>query len=569
MALQYHPDRNPGDEERAVKRFQRLQLAHEVLSDATKRLIYDQLFGLSTRTRSQYKPNSTSNPSKHTSAYASYNKGKNSKWSSPFASTTKKPQESSEKYSKKSSTRKKEHFNKKPSFPRDTEYSHIYNMKYDPRSGIGIRVKRQEHESLKKENNNSDYFPKSAMKQKKGGPKDSSKHPSNDGKIPESKPSVHKSRASNLFSSNEQSIHSSFGSKFHFDKSSNPFSFEFSPSSNAAKPSNSEECNIPKFNSSFKTSNDFFTFTKTEESSPYSFSFKLGMSSKVPETPKEEKTNTSTKYRDFNRFFSKKSESDVNSPNSVFFESHFSKATEDSNTPKFKSSSKPVKSSFVFTKPEAESSNPFSFDFGSSGPKSRSDTRNNIRTPLWTSSVFEKPESDLPNKTAFGFMRSNTSAFNQKCDDFSSASFMKEKTEFEEQLQEDNDHSLGDLFSKINISTESPSVAMPSIPVIQPPSFPIFSSIDFNVRNREYWNQLIVFQKLYSKYCTESQHFINSWINIKKELHIVPVNWEIFEKVEKSWDQCEEFVAEFRQTEEKYFLFLKRLRELINKNQML
>ncbi|KAL2313942.1 J domain-containing protein [Schizosaccharomyces pombe] len=517
LALQYHPDRNPGDEERAVKRFQRLQLAHEVLSDATKRLIYDQLFGLSTRTRSQHKPNSTSNPSKHTSAYASYNKGKNSKWSSPFASTTKKPQESSEKYSKKSSTRKKEHFNKKPSFPRDTEYSHIYNMKYDPRSGIGIRVKRQEHESLKKENNNSDYFPKSAMKQKKGGPKDSSKHPSNDGKIPESKPSVHKSRASNLFSSNEQSIHSSFGSKFHFDKSSNPFSFEFSPSSNAAKPSNSEECNIPKFNSSFKTSNDFFTFTKTEESSPYSFSFKL----------------------------------------------------EDSNTPKFKSSSKPVKSSFVFTKPEAESSNPFSFDFGSSGPKSRSDTRNNIRTPLWTSSVFEKPESDLPNKTAFGFMRSNTSAFNQKCDDFSSASFMKEKTEFEEQLQEDNDHSLGDLFSKINISTESPSVAMPSIPVIQPPSFPIFSSIDFNVRNREYWNQLIVFQKLYSKYCTESQHFINSWINIKKELHIVPVNWEIFEKVEKSWDQCEEFVAEFRQTEEKYFLFLKRLRELINKNQML
>ncbi|CAA21914.2 DNAJ domain protein, exocytosis associated Mug184 [Schizosaccharomyces pombe] len=517
LALQYHPDRNPGDEERAVKRFQRLQLAHEVLSDATKRLIYDQLFGLSTRTRSQYKPNSTSNPSKHTSAYASYNKGKNSKWSSPFASTTKKPQESSEKYSKKSSTRKKEHFNKKPSFPRDTEYSHIYNMKYDPRSGIGIRVKRQEPESLKKENNNSDYLPKSAMKQKKGGPKDSSKHPSNDGKIPESKPSVYKSRASNLFSSNEQSIHSSFGSKFHFDKSSNPFSFEFSPSSNAAKPSNSEECNIPKFNSSFKTSNDFFTFTKTEESSPYSFSFKL----------------------------------------------------EDSNTPKFKSSSKPVKSSFVFTKPEAESSNPFSFDFGSSGPKSRSDTRNNIRTPLWTSSVFEKPESDLPNKTAFGFMRSNTSTFNQKCDDFSSASFMKEKTEFEEQLQEDNDHSLGDLFSKINISTESPSVAMPSIPVIQPPSFPIFSSIDFNVRNREYWNQLMVFQKLYSKYCTESQHFINSWINIKKELHIVPVNWEIFEKVEKSWDQCEEFVAEFRQTEEKYFLFLKRLRELINKNQML
>ena len=40
-ALQYHPDRNPGDPE-AEKQFKKISEAYEVLSDEKKRQIYDQ-----------------------------------------------------------------------------------------------------------------------------------------------------------------------------------------------------------------------------------------------------------------------------------------------------------------------------------------------------------------------------------------------------------------------------------------------------------------------------------------------------------------------------------------------
>src|SRR5579871_10016 len=40
LALKYHPDRNPGDEE-APKRFKEAAEAYEVLSDADKRQRYD------------------------------------------------------------------------------------------------------------------------------------------------------------------------------------------------------------------------------------------------------------------------------------------------------------------------------------------------------------------------------------------------------------------------------------------------------------------------------------------------------------------------------------------------
>ncbi|KAF2020900.1 hypothetical protein BU24DRAFT_10621 [Aaosphaeria arxii CBS 175.79] len=42
LALQYHPDRNPGRESEFVKKFQQIQAAHEILSDATQRAKYDQ-----------------------------------------------------------------------------------------------------------------------------------------------------------------------------------------------------------------------------------------------------------------------------------------------------------------------------------------------------------------------------------------------------------------------------------------------------------------------------------------------------------------------------------------------
>jgi len=41
MSLQHHPDKNPGDEEAASK-FAEIARAYDILSDATKRQIYDQ-----------------------------------------------------------------------------------------------------------------------------------------------------------------------------------------------------------------------------------------------------------------------------------------------------------------------------------------------------------------------------------------------------------------------------------------------------------------------------------------------------------------------------------------------
>jgi len=41
MSLTYHPDKNPGDEEAATK-FAEMSRAYEILSDTTKRQIYDQ-----------------------------------------------------------------------------------------------------------------------------------------------------------------------------------------------------------------------------------------------------------------------------------------------------------------------------------------------------------------------------------------------------------------------------------------------------------------------------------------------------------------------------------------------
>src|SRR5690625_1257742 len=41
MAMRYHPDRNPGDEE-AEEKFKEAKEAYEVLSDAQKRAAYDQ-----------------------------------------------------------------------------------------------------------------------------------------------------------------------------------------------------------------------------------------------------------------------------------------------------------------------------------------------------------------------------------------------------------------------------------------------------------------------------------------------------------------------------------------------
>ena len=42
LAMQYHPDRNPGDKA-AEDKFKEINEAHEVLSDAKKRSRYDQL----------------------------------------------------------------------------------------------------------------------------------------------------------------------------------------------------------------------------------------------------------------------------------------------------------------------------------------------------------------------------------------------------------------------------------------------------------------------------------------------------------------------------------------------
>jgi len=39
-SLEYHPDRNPGDEE-AAEKFTKINRAHEVLTDDIKRQIYD------------------------------------------------------------------------------------------------------------------------------------------------------------------------------------------------------------------------------------------------------------------------------------------------------------------------------------------------------------------------------------------------------------------------------------------------------------------------------------------------------------------------------------------------
>ena len=41
LALKYHPDRNPGRETEVVTKFQQIQAAHEVLSDPSQRLKYD------------------------------------------------------------------------------------------------------------------------------------------------------------------------------------------------------------------------------------------------------------------------------------------------------------------------------------------------------------------------------------------------------------------------------------------------------------------------------------------------------------------------------------------------
>merc|ERR1719498_278897 len=44
LAMKYHPDKNPGDEERAQKKFTAVANAYEVLSDPEKRKKYD-MFG--------------------------------------------------------------------------------------------------------------------------------------------------------------------------------------------------------------------------------------------------------------------------------------------------------------------------------------------------------------------------------------------------------------------------------------------------------------------------------------------------------------------------------------------
>ncbi|EPY53121.1 meiotically upregulated Mug184 [Schizosaccharomyces cryophilus OY26] len=134
LAFKYHPDRNYGNESTAAKKFQKVQTAYDVLKDVSKRRVYDSHYSSNSKTARGFKSKDSfrsSFSSRKTSAYAAYHEANKD-----------------ERYKQDSGKRREKNKHEKRSSGNDTRLKsseYLFNgdtfSKYDPQSGIGIRIK--------------------------------------------------------------------------------------------------------------------------------------------------------------------------------------------------------------------------------------------------------------------------------------------------------------------------------------------------------------------------------------------------------------------------------------------
>ncbi|EPX75355.1 meiotically upregulated Mug184 [Schizosaccharomyces octosporus yFS286] len=134
FALKYHPDRNYGNETMAIKKFQQVQTAYDVLTDVTKRRVCDS--SRPTKAPGTSRSSSSFNNSffsRKTSAYAAYREATKNHHHKED------PRKS---YENPKHDRRRD---KNDGTLKDSEY--LLNgkrfSKYDPQSGIGIRTKQR------------------------------------------------------------------------------------------------------------------------------------------------------------------------------------------------------------------------------------------------------------------------------------------------------------------------------------------------------------------------------------------------------------------------------------------
>ncbi|WBW72287.1 DNAJ domain protein, exocytosis associated Mug184 [Schizosaccharomyces osmophilus] len=306
LAFKYHPDRNYGNEITAAKKFQKVQTAYDVLKDVSKRRVYDSSYH--TKTAGSFKPKSSfysSFSSRKTSAYAAYREAT-------------KDRHSKKDYRKKFENNKNDNRSGRNDV-KLKEFEYLLNgkkfCKYDPQSGIGIRIKQPST----KEGSEETAIPKVSRKKK---PKSSNCQSKIDNPFLEKQPDP--TKAGEDFHSSTPFLHSGYSKspsdleypKFNFSHSSletnlrGPFESKSNDGQFYKMEDNKSHTTEFRFNavSAFSTSSDTFLNSLTDTSQRYenaprsndgqlfSNNFEFSTSSNPFNFPFDQQLNRSSKY---------------------------------------------------------------------------------------------------------------------------------------------------------------------------------------------------------------------------------------------------------------------------------
>ncbi|EEB07433.1 meiotically upregulated Mug184 [Schizosaccharomyces japonicus yFS275] len=512
LALQYHPDRNPGQEDKYVQLFQQLQLAHEVLGDPSKKRVYDSLYhevlrntrteGRKTKTTPRKSTGRASNASNQNSqsysgrsAYSAYNSPKGQRNNSPgnknkaysqswFNSRGKnnRPTSSSSSgspNSRRTGDSRKNNTSTKSPKPASS-YSYVYqnrSQKYDPHSGIGIRTTKTEPAEQTKENAN---------------PAAGSFDPA-------------ASKSSNAFADdnlNEDDVPPAASNKGFAANSPEP-------SSNPAPDSSFNPFEIPKPESTFPSSG-----IPPNTDNPFAFQ------------PSAASGTSSSRTR------LRQNRSRLNTRNqaSTKPESYFQTPPRPTNS---------------FPSADAENANFQKF----SQQATPEELRNSQQNPFFFSpNAFSKQEP-IPSPPK-SFQRPAESRRRRPGN-----SKHPGKTDPEVISNLDN------LFKNIDLSATPGKVSLPELPQLDVPLPPdTVPSMDDLREIGNYMTAMSVYQIKWCKYAMEMNQFIASWNIVKnKVINSGTVDWSLFPDLAKHWSQYNEFCIAFSKQEVQHFNALKTL----------